>query len=353
MNPDKIVMLPSQYQTISIIVPVYNVQDYVICCLESIAAQTYQGDMECILVNDCSTDQSSQLIEKFISSYQGRIEFKLLQHEHNQGLSASRNTGLKEARGELISFIDSDDWIEPNMYEELYKYLSNDPKALFVTSSIIADFPDKSESGYANTNMYEEGGVIEPYHFLEQVLATKTNNAAWNKLYRKEFFSIYFREGILCEDFMFFYDNCKVLIGKDYHFVTTPKAFYHYFIRSGSIMRPDSQSPQQWYIDLLVNMTIVLEDCRSTYPDLYDIQLKRFASVYGFYFYDIVNNKVLTTWRKETLNKLNKYVRVMDKHRFSLMTRLDMFVASYFPSGYCMTRNIVTFRKNIKLIVKR
>lgn len=352
MNPDKLVRQLSQYQMISIIVPVYNVQDYVVNCLKSITAQTYPGEMECILVDDCSTDQSPQLIEQFILSYQGRIDFRLLRHDHNQGLSASRNTGLKGSKGELISFIDSDDWIEPNMYEELYHYLSDDPKALFVTSSIIAEFPERSESGYANTDKYKEGGIIEPYHFLELLLATKTNNSACNKLFRKEFFNASFREGIFCEDFMFFYDNCKVLIGKDCHFVTTPKAFYHYYIRSGSIMRPDSQSPKQWYIDLLVNMTIVLDDCHNTYPELYHIQLKRFESVYGFFFYNIVNNKSLTKIRSDALVKLNRYVRVMDKQRFSLMTRLDMFFVSYIPNGYIIDRYIVDFRKKMKSYVK-
>lgn len=353
MNPDKSVRQISQYQMISIIVPVYNVQDYVINCLESIAAQTYPGDMECILVDDCSTDQSIQLIEQFISSYNGLIDFQLLRHDHNQGLSASRNTGLKESKGELISFIDSDDCIEQNMYEELSRYLLNDLKALFVTSSIIAEFPERSESGYANTDKYIEGGIIEPYNFLELLLATKTNNSACNKLFRKEFFNVFFREGIFCEDFMFFYDNCKVLIGKDCHFVTTPKAFYHYYIRSGSIMHPDSQSPKQWYIDLLVNMTIVLDDCKVSYPGLYNIQLNRFAVVYGCFFYEIVNNKSLTKFRTDALAKLNKYVRLMDKRRFSLMTRFDMFVVSDFPNGYSLTRMFIGFRKGMKSSFRR
>ena len=136
---------PSSYPTISIIIPVYNVQDYIVRCLESITAQTYRGDIECILVDDRSTDQSTQLIEQFISSYQGHIEFKLIHHDYNQGPSGARNVGFKESHGELFTFVDSDDWIEPNMYEELYHLLSQDPKALFVTSGIIAETPTGAE----------------------------------------------------------------------------------------------------------------------------------------------------------------------------------------------------------------
>lgn len=341
----------SQYPMISIIIPVYNVQDYITRCLESIAVQTYQGDMECILVDDCSKDDSVLLIEKFMSSYQGRIDFKLIHHDYNQGLSASRNTGMKASRGELFAFVDSDDWIEPYMYEELYQYLLKDPNALFVTSSIIAEFPEGTEYGHANTDKYEEGGMIDPYKFLELLLASRTNNAAWNKLYRKDFFYIPFREGMLCEDYLFFYDNCKALLNKDCHFVTTPKAYYHYIVRPGSIMNPDSQSSKLWYVDLLLGMTYILDDCQNTYLDLYKIQLNRFASVYGFYFYEIVNNKVLTTLRKDTLDKLNKYVRIMDRQKFSLMTRVDMFIASTFPNGYSIARHIADIRKKIKTII--
>ena len=341
----------SSYPTISVIIPVYNVQDYVIRCLKSIVAQTCPGDMECILVDDYSTDQSVQLIEQFISSYHGRVEFRLIRLDHNQGQSAARNVGFKASKGELFAFVDSDDWIEPNMYEELYQYLSIDHNALFVTSAIIAELPQGSEYGHANTDTYEEGGIMEPYHFLKLLLSTKTNGSPCNKLYRREFFTIPFREGMVSEDYLFFYDNSKAQIGKDVHFITTPKSYYHYIIHSGSTMNQDFQSPKQWYIDFLVGMTYVLDDCENTYPELYDVQLKRFTSVYGYYFYEIVNNRVLTRLRKEALYKLNKYVRVIDKRRFSLMTRTDMFLVSYFPNGYCLVRYISNCRKNIKSIL--
>lgn len=341
----------SSNPTISVIIPVYNVQDYIIRCLKSIAAQTYHGVIECILVDDCSTDQSVQLIEQFILSYHGRIGFKLIPLDHNQGQSKARNVGFKASKGELITFVDSDDWIEPNMYEELFRYLSNDPKALFVTSGIIAEFPVGPEYGHANTDKYKEGGIIEPYHFIELLLATKTNNSPCNKLYRKAFFNVPFREGMVSEDYLFFYDNCKAQIGKDVHFITTPKSYYHYIIHPGSTMNQEPQSPKQWYIDFLVGMTYILDDCKSTYPDLYDIQLKRFSSVYGFYFYEIVNNPVLTTLRTDALNKFKKFVRLMDKHRFSFMTRIDMYIVSYFPNGYSLVRYISNFRKNIKSIL--
>lgn len=339
---------------ISIIIPIYNVQDYIVKCLESVGTQTYEGPMECILIDDCSNDNSVLFAEQFMASYKGCVEFRMIHHDQNRGQSAARNTGLEVARGEFIGFVDSDDWIEPNMYEELYGYMSNDPKALFVTSGIIAEFPEGPEYGHANTDKYEEGGTIEPYPFLELLLSTKTNYSIYNKLYRREFFAIPFREGIMVgEDLLFFYDNCKALIGKDCHFITTPQAYYHYVIHPDSIMHQDAQSPKQWYVDTLVTMTYVIDDSKNTYPDLYKIQLSRFATVFGHHFYEMVNNKALTTLRKDTLNKLNKYVRVMNKHKFSLMTRTDMFIASNVPNGYSWVRHIAKCRKNTKSLIKR
>ncbi len=102
---------------ISIIVPVYNVEKDITRCLDSIAAQTFT-DWECILVNDCSLDNSEAICKKFVAQ---DSRFLYIKHDVNGGLAVARNTGLDNARGEYIGFVDSDDWIEPQMYEILYK----------------------------------------------------------------------------------------------------------------------------------------------------------------------------------------------------------------------------------------
>lgn len=88
---------------VSIIVPVYNVEKYIITCLESIAHQTYDN-IECIIVDDCGKDHSIQLAENFISSYNGSIKFVVCYREKNGGLSAARNSGLKMASGRFVYF---------------------------------------------------------------------------------------------------------------------------------------------------------------------------------------------------------------------------------------------------------
>ena len=80
--------------SISIIIPIYNVEPYIASCLHSVMAQTYTGSIECILVDDCGQDDSIGVAKKVIANYQGPIRFHILHHEHNRGLSAARNTGM-------------------------------------------------------------------------------------------------------------------------------------------------------------------------------------------------------------------------------------------------------------------
>lgn len=102
---------------ISVVVPLYNVGSYVLRCLNSIINQTLVEEVECIIVNDCSTDKSLEIVNLRLSNYVGPISFHILHHEKNRGLAAARNTGLQAATGEYIIFIDSDDYCELTMLE--------------------------------------------------------------------------------------------------------------------------------------------------------------------------------------------------------------------------------------------
>lgn len=105
---------------VSIIVPVYNAAGFIKKCLISVGAQTMTENVECILVDDCGQDNSSQIIKEYISDYNGKVIFQLLKQERNQGPSAARNHGIREAKGEYIFFLDADDQITPLCIETLY-----------------------------------------------------------------------------------------------------------------------------------------------------------------------------------------------------------------------------------------
>lgn len=105
---------------VSIIIPIYNVESYILECLQSVANQTIEDKLECILVDDCGTDNSVSVAEQFVSSYCGNICFSLIHHKENRGLSAARNTGIKKARGKYLFFLDSDDTIMPYCLDMLF-----------------------------------------------------------------------------------------------------------------------------------------------------------------------------------------------------------------------------------------
>ena len=101
---------------VSIIVPVYNVESYLDKCLNSLVNQTLK-DIEIIVINDGSTDNSQKIIDKYSKKYKNIINIT----KENGGVSEARNLGLEKASGEYIGFLDSDDWIEPDMYELMYQ----------------------------------------------------------------------------------------------------------------------------------------------------------------------------------------------------------------------------------------
>lgn len=105
---------------VSIVIPVYNAKDFIIECLGSVANQTMTEGIECVLVEDCGQDASAEIIEEYIQNYKGSISFRLFTQEKNQGPSAARNRGIREAKGEYVFFLDADDQITPQCIETLY-----------------------------------------------------------------------------------------------------------------------------------------------------------------------------------------------------------------------------------------
>ena len=151
---------------ISIIVPVYNVEEYIEDCLRSITAQTYKGEVECIIVDDCTPDSSCTIIEKFISKYAGNIQFKLLHHEKNRGLSAARNTGIDATTGEYIYFLDSDDEITPNCIELLAEPLKKE-KYDFV----IGDYKTVGSETKFPPLLLKEGEITRALTLIANIIA--------------------------------------------------------------------------------------------------------------------------------------------------------------------------------------
>lgn len=183
---------------VTIVIPVYNVEAYIEDCLRSVAAQTYKGKIECIIVNDCTPDGSCTVIERFVTEYNGNIEFKLLHHERNRGLSAARNTGIDAATGEYIYFLDSDDEITPDCIELLAAPIAN-RKYDFV----IGDYKTIGSEKEFPPLRLEEGEITTNSEIRKQYFQGNWYMMAWNKLCNLGFLrneKLYFKEGLINED---------------------------------------------------------------------------------------------------------------------------------------------------------
>lgn len=184
---------------ISIIVPVYNVEQYIGECFASIVAQTYEGELECIFVNDCGQDSSMSILEELVNSYHGPISMQVLHHEHNRGLSAARNTGINYATGDYLYFLDSDDTITPDCISRLTALAGKYPGVDMVQGSTRSSLHFLSLKG-RDLPEYSANRKWVKKLMMHRCAMPMT---AWNKLVRREWVlehGIYFEEGIIHED---------------------------------------------------------------------------------------------------------------------------------------------------------
>lgn len=214
---------------VSVIVPVYNVEKYLDRCLESLVNQTYKN-IEIIVVNDESPDNSNFIINKYATKFPKKI--KSFEKE-NGGLSDARNYGLERASGDYIIFIDSDDYVENNMISKMVECAKNNNSDI-VACNIIDEY-EKTGIQKKYVNEYEtiNGSIYKNKKLL------LNRFAAWNKMYRASLFEdkkMRFEKGKIYEDLRLILK----LYTKADNIAYVNDALYHYIIREGSIMTGSS-----------------------------------------------------------------------------------------------------------------
>lgn len=224
---------------VSIIIPVYNVQDYIKKCLESVAAQTFKGAIECLIIDDCGQDESIDIAERFINKVNTpNIEWRIIYHKNNKGLSAARNTGIREAQGEWLYFLDSDDWISEDCIEKIYN------SAIQQSDIEMAIGRFEPSDGSHMQNIELDTGVYESP--LALYCSLKFYAMAWNKLLRKDFIDkndLFFKEGIICEDLVWSFQVACYLR----KIAIVNEVTLYYLIRKGSIAQtPDIEYIHKW-----------------------------------------------------------------------------------------------------------
>lgn len=184
---------------VSIIIPVYNVARYIIRCIESVVFQEKKTfDIECILVDDCSTDDSIVIAKRFVDDYNGSVVFSFLHHTTNKGQSAARNTGIQNATGDYLFFLDSDDRLEKNALSVMIDALNQYPDADYVDGYYLFM---KDGNIYPTREKFYR--LSDKRKILDYLYKRKVSGLACNKLLRKKLIidhSLFFVEGIIFED---------------------------------------------------------------------------------------------------------------------------------------------------------
>jgi glycosyltransferase involved in cell wall biosynthesis len=212
---------------VSVVVPVYNVEHYFERCLRSLFEQS-MNNIEYIFVNDCTPDNCMVLLDAIIKEYPERKDYvHIIHHLHNTGLGKTREDGMKAAKGQYVISCDSDDWVETDMYEKMYKK-AIDENADIVCCEYFLEYPKKTirktypydeDNSEKIKNLYIEGGVY---------------SALWNKLVKRE---LYTRNNAYSFADVNMWEDLGVTIRLRYFSrktVIIHQAFYHYNQQNGS-----------------------------------------------------------------------------------------------------------------------
>lgn len=339
---------------VSVIIPVYNVEEYLCQCLDSVINQTLK-EIEIICVNDGSTDNSQQILEEYAEK-DNRIK---IINKKNAGLGAARNTGMEYATGEYIGFIDSDDWADINMFKKLYENCKTHDTDISMCPILLVNESSEDlnrETDYFDLVCFDEKFNNRPFN-LDQtkdfVLDIAVN--AYNKIYRTEFINrieAKFPEGLLFEDVPFFYETYlnanRISLVRDF-------LIYHRVNRSSSITAEANKK----HFDTIKIQNLMLESFRSLTNfnefkiDLYNKKIFRIirryfevAEIYRKEFFELI---------KQDFEKMNlKYDEIyelnlrMKKHYLNIINsnshlEFEMKENNEFPNEKSAKKLVISY----------
>lgn len=276
---------------VSIIVPVYNVEKYVLKCLKSLVSQTYKN-IEVIVVDDGSTDGSGKICDEFKDK-----RFRVF-HKKNGGLSDARNFGIKKAKGEILAFVDSDDFVKEDFIEKMM--------------GKMMEGVDVVVCGYNDEKPTEE--VLSGREATIRLLTQQENIdlITWNKVYRKALFldnNIWFPDGRKHEDALTTYK----LLSNAERVQYVPESLYEYVVREGSIMNSGKKLEQ------LEMRALAAEEAISYFKD--NKELKQAAEICLLWAkYHYLNEAIFGTidkkYEKESLKWLKENAKKYKNNKF-------------------------------------
>ncbi|MGN1245776.1 MAG: glycosyltransferase, partial [Muribaculaceae bacterium] len=315
---------------ISVIIPVYNVAKYLNRCMKSVCGQTYRN-LEILMVDDGSTDESATMCDKWAAA-DSRIR---LIRQHNQGLSAARNTALEVAKGDWIAFVDSDDWIETDMYEGLCQ-IALEHDADIVACGHIREYTKRNKSKVRN--VAGETCTIDADEAMKMIVKDRRlQNHVWSKIYRRKLFNeVRFPVGEIYEDIAV----SHLLLHQANRVVLVDKAFYHYRIRHDSLSRVPSinaDKEAQYFAQITKQSDYVLKNVE--WKDA------------GFYLHRravrCIGHLLLLPKSAETDKKVEVIIATMRSHRFYYTVR---FTPIIFLKRLWILHHLRSYRHAYRLI---
>lgn len=297
---------------VSVIVPIYKVEDYLDECVKSIVGQTYKN-IEIILVDDGSPDHCPQKCDEWVKK---DLRIRVV-HKQNGGLSSARNAGLDVAKGEYIAFVDSDDFITLDYVEVMYNRICND-KSVGIVSGMIYRYTNGQTTPFNQTWNITNERITSSDKFRISSINQTISYTVWNKIFRTSLLSkVRFREGKTNEDTLFMYDLGNAMVDADYSMVEVPHYVYYYRYREDSIC---TSTKRPLTLDIIQNLKDMMDDCKGKDNTLWKaIYLKYTKSIYGFLDSLLLND----IWRPLYFKSYQKELR---KIRFSYI------ISNYKPN---------------------
>ncbi len=317
---------------ISVIIPACNVRDTVLACIRSIEAQTYR-EIEIIAVDDGSDDGTGALLDDYAAGHTG---IKII-HKPNGGVSSARNAGLQVATGEYIGFVDSDDWVEPDMFELLVKAMK-DYNAQLASCDLFCEYHDTvpytNYSGNCNV-VPEIAEVKNPYRDI--IAVPQISGYLWNKLFEKEFVTqLSMNEQIAQNEDLLFVTQYLGRVNKMVH---VNKKLYHY--RMGNV------EPQTAITKRVLTLADAYEQILRCYcekaPDWAWLPeknlLKIFLNFKGRMKLQAYKDE---TFRQQTESGIKKHLKpILSSRDVSLAEKINIILTLFFPGVILRIKNKV------------
>lgn len=328
---------------ISIIVPIYNVEKYIDKAMESIVNQTYKN-LEIILINDESKDKSIKICEKYIKN-DTRIK---LVNQKNKGLSGARNTGLENATGDYIMFIDPDDTFELNACENLYKEIEKTNADYVIANYRNMDEDDtKWDKPAFDTNKYKkmQVSIKEPTKCFYVM-----NSGVWNKIFRKEFLDaikVKFVEKTPAEDAIFT-TYCFIKAQKVYY---TPEIVYNYRLRESDSI--SSNCSKEYFLGINRAYKMIYNNFKEN--NQIDFYRFFYAKSMNYILYKFIDSELLTIEERiYVLDEMKWFYILSDELKVpTILKSVQYIIESIVNKDYAQTLKYCEILSQIRKIMTK